>query len=151
MSEPSKVVLAAEDEETDRLILKLAFERAQVSCPLVMVRDGQEAIDYLAGKPPYQERLVYPVPGLLLLDLKMPRLTGFDVLEWLALNREFRNLPAIVFSSSSHESDIQKARLLGAKDYMVKTPSLSHLVSAIKSLCDRWLACGPNGAGKGEG
>lgn len=150
MSQSNPIVLAAEDEETDRLILRLAFERAHVNCPLITVRDGQEVIDYLTGKPPYQERLLYPMPGLLLLDLKMPRLTGFDVLEWLALNRQFRNIPAIIFSSSSHESDIQKARLLGAKDYLVKTPSLSNLVSTINAVCNRWLACPSSGSGSND-
>lgn len=140
MVAPSQLVLAADDEATDRLILKLAFERAEITAPLVIVEDGQEVIDYLTGKPPYADREKFPLPGLLLLDLKMPRLTGFDVLEWLALNREFRSLPAVVFSSSSHESDIQKARLLGAKDYVVKTPSLGTLAATLQTISDRWMS-----------
>jgi CheY-like chemotaxis protein len=75
------LVLAAEDEETDAFILRLAFEKAEVANPLIVVPDGQVAVDYLRGAPPYQDRTVHPLPGLLTLDLKMPRMNGFDVLK----------------------------------------------------------------------
>ena len=95
----SPPVLVAEDEQSDAHILRLAFQRAGIPRSLVVVTDGQEAIDYLCGNPPYTDRSAHPLPGLLLVDLKMPRMTGFDVLAWLASRPDFQHLPAIVFSS----------------------------------------------------
>jgi CheY-like chemotaxis protein len=139
MNTPLLPVLAAEDEETDQFILKRAFSQAKLACPLILVSDGQQAIDYLNGDAPYGDRMAYPLPALLLLDLKMPRVTGFDVLAWLATRPEFSSLPVIVLTSSDHDSDIQKARQLGARDYIVKPHSFSHLVNIIRGLGDRWL------------
>jgi CheY-like chemotaxis protein len=76
-------VLVAEDEESDAVILRLAFQKAHVPHPLVIVHDGQEAVDYLLGKGHYADRILHPIPALILLDLKMPRMSGFDVLAWL--------------------------------------------------------------------
>lgn len=132
-------VLAAEDEETDGYLLRLAFERARLGCPLVVVRDGQEAVDYLSGDGQYCDRAAHPLPGLLLLDLKMPRLTGFDVLAWLAMRPEFRDLPVVVLSSSSDQSDMEKATAMGARDYIVKPHRFSEFVKVVQSVYNRWL------------
>jgi CheY-like chemotaxis protein len=132
-------VLAAEDEETDRFILKRAFQKAGIHHSLLFVCDGEEAIDYLNGTEPYHDRARYPLPSLLLLDLKMPRRTGFEVLAWLAAAPEFKSLPVVVLSSSSHESDTQKARQLGAREYIVKPHDLSQFVEMVRDLCGRWL------------
>src|SRR5579859_3058779 len=107
------LILAAEDEETDRLLLLIALQQAGLTNPLTFVCDGQEAIQYLAGDAPYTNRAIHPLPGLLLLDLKMPRLTGFDVLEWLACRPELAYLPVVVLSSSSLQTDLDRARQLG--------------------------------------
>lgn len=132
-------VLAAEDEETDAFILRLAFEKAGVANPLTIVRDGQEAVDYLAGAAPYDDRAVHPLPALLTLDLKMPRMNGFDVLGWLRTRPEFKNLPVFVISSSSDEADIERARQLGARDYFVKPHRLDDFAAIIRTLQTRWL------------
>ena len=132
-------VLAAEDEETDALILQLAFKKARVPNPLIVVGDGEQAVDYLAGSPPYSDRVAHPLPVLLILDLKMPRISGFDVLSWLTNHPEFKDLPSIVFSSSPAESDIQKARQMGARDYIVKPHGLGEMVKAVEQIRDRWL------------
>lgn len=132
-------VLAAEDEETDRFILQRAFSRAELTCPLTLVADGQQAIDYLCGGAPFSDRKVHPFPALLLLDLKMPRMTGFDVLEWLGARPEFNCLPVVVLTSSAHASDVQKARQLGALDYIVKPHEFSQLVKILRELGERWL------------
>jgi CheY-like chemotaxis protein len=137
-------VLVAEDEETDGFILRLGFERAGLPNPLLVVRDGQEALDYLIGNAPYADRSIHPLPALLLLDLKMPRMNGFEVLAWLATRPDFKDLPAVVLSSSSDDSDIQKARQMGARDYFVKPHSLSDLVKILQRLHTRWLPVMPN-------
>ena len=139
MSALSLPILAAEDEETERFLLKIAFERTGLPNPLVTVGDGKEAVDYLAGHAPYTDRAIHPLPALLLLDLKMPRMNGFDVLAWLAARPEFRDLPVAVLSSSPDESDIARARQMGACAYFVKPHDLSDLVKIIQSLPDLWL------------
>jgi CheY-like chemotaxis protein len=133
-------VLAAEDEESDRFILQRAFERSGLNHPLILVRDGREALDYLSGDGAFADRALHPLPRLVILDLKMPRLSGFDVLAWLVARPDFKDLPAVVLSSSSDDADIQKARQLGARDYFVKPHSLDELVTIIRGLHDRWLS-----------
>src|SRR6185436_8485420 len=109
MSEKLRPILAAEDEESDRMILEMAFRRAKLPCPLVLVRDGQEAVDYLGGMGPYADRAAHPLPALIVLDLKMPRMNGFDVLRWLAEQPRFKEIPAVVLSSSADDIDMNKA------------------------------------------
>src|SRR5688572_4493429 len=111
------LILAAEDEETDGFILRLAFEQAGIRNPLTILRDGHQVVDYLSGVPPYDDRARHPLPAVLTLDLKMPRMNGFDVLAWLRTRPEFQELPAVVISSSSDAADIKRAVELGARDY----------------------------------
>jgi CheY-like chemotaxis protein len=125
MNDSLPPLLIAEDEASDRMIWELALERAALPNPVVIVRDGQEAVDYLAS---------HAHPCMLLLDLKMPRMDGFDVLAWLAARKDFGKLPVIIFSSSPDNNDIQKARELGAWDYFVKPHQLSELVRIVKTL-----------------
>jgi CheY-like chemotaxis protein len=132
-------ILAAEDEETDALLLRMAHKRAGLANPLVIARDGQMAVDYLAGAPPYQDRCAHPLPCLLLLDLKMPRMSGFEVLEWLANRPELRHLPAVVLSSSSDQADIEQARRMGARAYLVKPHDFRKLTGLVQELAHRWL------------
>jgi len=132
-------ILSAEDEESDRIILRIAHTKAGIPNPIVFVSDGQAAVDYLAGNPPYQDRAAHPIPGLILLDLKMPRMDGFDVLGWLAGQRSL-HLPVIILSSSSNNADVQKARRMGALDYLVKSPDLEHLATMFRDLAQKWLA-----------
>jgi len=84
--------------------------------------------------------VLHPLPALLLLDLKMPRMDGFEVLAWLATRLDFKDLPVVVLSSSSDDSDIQKARQLGAREYFIKPHALSDLVTMLKSLQSRHLS-----------
>ena len=132
-------ILAAEDEESDRMILELVYQKANLSHPLIIVHDGQEAVDYLSGKGRYGDRAAHPLPGLIVLDLKMPRMNGFDVLAWLAGQPEFKNLPTVILSSSSYEADIQKARQLGARDYFVKPHSFEELIGIVQKIEARCL------------
>ncbi len=143
MSATFRPILVAEDEESDRFIIKLAFDSAKLLHPLVTVRDGKECVDYLSGLAPFADRALHPMPALLLLDLKMPRMDGFDVLTWLASRPELQDLPVFVLSSSSADSDIEKARRLGARDYFIKPHALSDLVKILQSLQSRWLLAAP--------
>ena len=139
MSRAPHPILAAEDEESDRLILELVYQRVNLPPPLVIVRDGQEAVDYLSGTSRFADRSIYPLPGLLVLDLKMPRMNGFDVLSWLATQPQFKALAAVVLSSSSDDSDIKKARQLGAREYFVKPHRFDDLVKIVHQMHAHWL------------
>src|SRR6266567_605609 len=110
-------ILVAEDDPADAFFLQRAFAKAGVSISLHFVRDGQEVIDYLRGEPPFADRVVYPLPQLLLLDLKMPRLNGFDVLGWLKESPDLKRLPVVVFTSSRETADVNHAYDLGANSY----------------------------------
>src|SRR3974390_1679333 len=132
-------ILVADDDENDVIFLRRAFERAGVMNPLFITRDGEEAIKYLAGTPPYDDRAQYPLPGLFLLDLKMPRINGFDVLTWVSQRSELKGLILVVLSSSDHEQDMRKARDLGVHEYMTKPSDFQNLVDLMLQLKQRWL------------
>jgi len=143
MATGSAAVLAIEDEDNDAFLLRTALKKAGVPNPLVVVRDGQEAVDYLSGEMPFTDRSLHPLPVLILLDLKMPRMTGFDVLAWIATRPELKHLPVIVLSSSSDDSDVHKARQMGARDFYIKPHDFSQLIGIARELNSRWLESHP--------
>jgi CheY-like chemotaxis protein len=132
-------VLAAEDEESDRFLLQMAFQRAAVSYPLVLVNDGREAVEFLTAAAQQHAGDSGALPRLLLLDIKMPRMNGLEVLYWLAERPEFKDVPALILSSSSQDADMQMARQLGARDYLVKPFGLPALVRLVQDINARWL------------
>jgi CheY-like chemotaxis protein len=131
--------LVAEDDENDVFFLRRAFQQAKIENPLHVVRDGQEAIDYLSGEGKFSDRSLYPLPHLFILDLKMPRKTGLDVLTWLQEQPELRCLPVLVLSSSAHRTDIERAYELGANAFVVKPASLEKRVELAQVLGTFWL------------
>jgi CheY-like chemotaxis protein len=132
-------ILLAEDDENDIALMQRAFKRASIPNPLSIVRNGQEAVDYLSGKGPYAERSKHPMPRLLLLDLKMPWMDGFDVLAWLRTQPQFNALPVVVLTSSKLQTDIDKSRELGVYDYRVKPQSFDDLVRLLDDVRGCWL------------
>ena len=136
---PSFSLLVAEDDENDIFFLQRAFQQAKIENPIHVVHDGHEAIEYLSGEGKFSDRRRFPLPYLFLLDLKMPRRTGLDVLEWLQQQPELRCLPVVVLSSSSHRSDIEKAYELGANGFVVKPASLEKRVEFAKLIGSFWL------------
>jgi CheY-like chemotaxis protein len=132
-------VLVAEDDPNDVFLLRRAFQKAGVFNAVVVAHNGQEAIDYLRGDGPYHNRANHPFPALMLLDLKMPLVDGFDVLAWLKSHPLDRKLPVVVLSSSNQEKDIQRAHQMGAHDYRVKPQQFEDLVEIVKGVRDRWL------------
>jgi CheY-like chemotaxis protein len=132
-------VLLAEDDENDIFLMRRAFERVGVPNPLFVVQNGQEAINYLSGTGQYQDRNKFPMPGLLLLDLKMPWMDGFDVLKWLRAHREFDTLPVVVLTSSKLQGDIDKSREYGVYDYRVKPQSFDDLMRLLDDVRKCWL------------
>ena len=140
------VILLAEDDANDVFFLRRAFQKANVPCKILDVSNGQEAISYLKGLGPYQNREDFPKPAVLLLDLKMPLVNGFEVLEWIKSRQELADLPTLVLSSSAHEGDMARARQLGAREYHVKPSSLAQLTDLAQQIAGRWLNKAPAGS-----
>lgn len=129
-------ILLVEDDDNDVLLIKRAFKKAKMANPVEVVSDGEAAITYLSRKPPYDER---PVPELVLLDLKLPRKSGHEVLQWIREQPRFKYLPVVVLSSSRERPDVQRAYELGANSYLVKPPSFEALIEMVQTLDVYWL------------
>ncbi len=138
----SPTVLVADDEESAILLLQTALEETGLAMELVIARDGQEAVAYLSALGPKDGAPARPHPSLLLLDLKMPRMDGFAVLTWLRTRPEFKDLPVILFSSSNHDADMEKARQLGAREYRVKPVGFTALIQLLRDIHARYLTPG---------
>lgn len=134
-----KAILVADDSAEDAFILRRAFEKAGTQVPLMFVKDGQELIHYLSGDEGYADRAAHPMPRLLLLDLKMPKMDGFDVLRWLQRQPELRRLVVTVLSSSDESRDVNLAYDLGANSYVVKPGSIDGYAKIVEKLRDYWL------------
>lgn len=132
-------ILLAEDDRNDILLMQRAFEIAKIPNPLQVVHNGREAVSYLEGKLHYADRVKYPVPGLILLDLKMPWMDGFDVLRWMRARADYKALPVVMLTSSNLAADIERSRKFGAYDYRVKPSGFDELVELLNDVRSRWL------------
>jgi CheY-like chemotaxis protein len=132
-------ILQVEDTENDVILMKYAFKQAGIANALSVVRDGQQAIDYLAGVGEYADREKYPLPGLVLLDLKLPRKMGLDVLKWIRENPSLDALPVIVLTSSGQRDDVQNAYRTGANSFLIKPSGVKELVELLKAVKVYWL------------
>ena len=134
------VILLAEDDVNDAWLVERALFRAGILNPVMVVRDGQEAIDYLKGKGPFADRTHFPLPTLALLDIKMPKKNGLEVLGWVRRNGGggLKLLPVIIMSSSSIQQDIDRAYQLGVNAYLVKPTAFDELVGTLKATTEFW-------------
>jgi CheY-like chemotaxis protein len=133
-SEYQSAILIAEDDENDICLIRRAFHQAGFENPLRIVRNGEEAIAYLNGEAPFSDRSQNPWPALVLLDIKMPRKNGFEVLKWVREQTEFSNLPVVMVTSSQESTDINQSYALGANSYLVKPASFPRLVEMMGRL-----------------
>lgn len=136
-------VLLVEDDLNDIFLVKRAFKTAQIHNPLQVVTDGQEAVFYLRGDGKYADRETYPLPRLIVMDIKMPRKTGFEVLEWIKGDHKLlRRIPVVIVSSSDSPVDINRAYELGANAYMVKPMDYRAVEHLFASITHYWgLEC----------
>ncbi|MES2694451.1 MAG: response regulator [Verrucomicrobiota bacterium] len=135
MNALSHSILLAEDDESDVFLLRRAFKEVGLTNPVHVVADGQAAIDFLTqAKSREDERM----PALILLDLKMPRRTGLQVLQWIREQPLLRSLPVFIFSSSENRNDVENAYDGGATAYLIKPPSLAERADLARFLKD-WL------------
>ncbi len=133
-------LLVADDDPGDLYLLRRAFRRASLNCEIIEVHDGEQAVEYLSGVPPYDDRSRHPMPTLLLLDVKMPKMNGFDVLAWLGGRPYLEHLPVVMLSGSCLTDDSATALHLGAKDYLVKSADVHKMIELAQGLYQRWLA-----------
>ena len=143
MDNQQYTVLLVEDDLNDIFLVKRAFKMAQVQNPLQVVTDGQEAMSYLRGDGKYADRQTYPLPKLMVMDIKMPRKSGFEVLEWVkGRPGPLRRIPIVIVSSSDYPSDINRAYELGANAYMVKPVDYRAVEHLFHSITQYWgLEC----------
>ena len=134
-----KVILLAEDLEDDILLIQRAFVAAKIATPLHIVRDGEEAVEYLEGIGKYSNRAEYPLPDLLLLDLKMPKMDGMEVLRWLRNQPELKALRVVVLTSSEDIYDVNRAYELGANSFLVKPLEFINYPALVRTLNTFWL------------
>ena len=144
----NSLLLLVDDDDDSILLLESALERAEVANPRVVAHSGKEAIDYLSGSGAYADRKKFPLPGLMLLDLKMPGVDGFGVLDWCRGFTKGKDLQIVVMTASNNESDRERAMSLGAAAYYVKPVSFSNLVEIVREVQERWLKAAEVPGGK---
>jgi CheY-like chemotaxis protein len=130
-----KTVLVVEDSQDDVFFVTRAFKSVGLAAPISIAEDGRKARDYLSGEGSYSDRAGFPIPSVVLLDIRMPFMSGFEVLSWIREQSSFRTLPVIMFSSSDQECDVERAYALGANAFLVKPTRVEaypQLASVIK-------------------
>jgi CheY-like chemotaxis protein len=132
-------ILHVEDSQEDVFLLKYAFKRAEIENQVLVVVDGQEAIDYLGGTGKFTDRVRYPLPCLVLLDLKLPYIMGLEVLQWIRQQPSLKTIIVIVLSSSIHEGDVQRAYELGVNAFLAKPSSTDGLADMCRAFKHFWL------------
>ncbi|MCG5060603.1 MAG: response regulator [Limnoraphis sp. WC205] len=132
-------ILLVEDDANDILFVQRAFRQANLTNALHIVKDGDQAIDYLIGNNEYANRDLYPIPVLILLDLKLPRLSGLEVLEWIKKHPSLRRIPVVVLTSSKENIDVNRAYDIGANSYLVKPVKFETLTQMIEIIDAYWL------------
>lgn len=133
------VVLVAEDRDDDLFMLRRSFQQLGFETPVQYVRDGSEAIAYLAGEGKFANRREYPLPALLLLDLKMPRKNGFEVLEWIQQQPNLTKLRTIVLTTSEDIYEVNRAYKLGAASFLTKPLNFTEFKDTIQMVHNYWM------------
>ncbi len=131
-------LLVVEDNEDDIFFIDRIFRQIGARCDLRFARDGIEAVEYLSGKGQFRDRLKNPLPTLILMDLKMPRMNGFEVLEWMHEQPEIKLIPTIVVTSSTLQEDVTRAYRLGANAVMNKPVDKDSLTQMLKTFHIYW-------------
>jgi CheY-like chemotaxis protein len=133
------VILIVDDDANERFLMQSAFSHIGVSEPVHCVGDGAEAIEYLRGNGQYANRNQFPIPNLLLLDLKMAKMHGFEFLRYVRNHPKLMVIPTIVFTSSEDMEDLKNAYVLGANSYLVKGKTFDELCGQFKFIYGYWM------------
>ena len=133
-----KIILCVDDDEDSVYLLQRAMDEAGTPYAMQVASDGDIAIDYIKGSGKFQDRETFPLPSLVLLDLKLPRTPGLSVLKWIR-NEAGSSVPVVILSSSQNETDISTAYQLGANGYLVKPSDLDQLFEMARMTAGFWL------------
>ena len=144
------LILLVEDDINDALLLRRAFAKAAIENTIVQLDDGDAAVAYLSGTGEYADRDRYPLPCLMLLDLKLPRRSGLEVLEWMQAQPGLKRIPVVVLTSSQQAKDINCAYDLGANSYLVKPVGFDTLLEMARALNLYWLSFNKAGDLQGD-
>jgi CheY-like chemotaxis protein len=139
MTTTNRALLLVEDNEDDVFLMKRALKSARIVNPLLVVEDGQEALDYLGGAGKFADRDQYPLPAVVFLDLKLPFISGHEVLAWIRRQKQLESTVVIVLTSSNEASDLSRCYALGANSYLVKPPTPEQLDDLAKAFKWYWL------------
>jgi CheY-like chemotaxis protein len=138
-------VLLIEDDVSDFRLVQRAFAKLKPSVPMIRLTHGDEAVAYLAGEAPYENRALHPIPSVILLDIKLPRRSGFEVLEWIrAQESRLKRVPIVMLTSSRHQVDVNRAYDLGVNSYLVKPSNNSELEQLASTFHAYWLEANSN-------
>jgi CheY-like chemotaxis protein len=132
-------ILLVEDNEDDVVLIQRALRKGGIDAPVHVACDGDEAIAYLSGTGKYHDSVHYPLPTVVLLDIRLPRKNGLEVLEWLKSHDELALLPVVMFTNSAEEVDIRQAYKLGANSYLKKPYTLAETTTLLQTIGAYWL------------
>ena len=135
----SKIILLVDDDDNSLLLVRIALKDLSSKPRLQYVTNGLEAIHYLEGRDRFADRQAYPFPDLMLLDLKMPVLDGFDLLAWIRARPEFKPLPIIVLTNSTYSPDVARAKQLGANSFLIKPIDPDEFAKALKQILESFF------------
>ncbi|MGB8130603.1 MAG: response regulator [Candidatus Angelobacter sp.] len=134
-----ETILLVEDTPSDATLIRRGFEKTAVLNPIVWVKNGQEALSYLSGLGQYDDRIKYPMPAVILLDLDLPEMTGFELLQWKRTQPYIRRIPVVVLTIDTATSAINAAYDLGANSYLVKPGNSEEILRVVKNIQEYWL------------
>jgi len=135
----SQTILLVEDDPNDVLLIRKAIQQSLAGIPLAVVGNGEEGMRYLRGEGVFADRTQYPFPEIVLLDLKMPLMNGFELLRWVRSQPNLKRLPVIIFTGSVQDSDSQMAFEHGANSYIVKPSEFNQMAEAVRNVGEFWL------------
>ena len=133
-------ILLVEDNRMDVVLTLDAFKEAKLNNKINVARDGQEALDYLFGRDKYSNREEFPLPNLILLDLKMPGIDGFEVLRQIKGTERLRRIPVVILTSSKEEGDRSLSYDIGANSYLLKPVSFDEFTDVVRKIDDYWFS-----------
>jgi CheY-like chemotaxis protein len=134
-----RTILLVEDESSDAALLLRGFEKAKVLNHIIHLTNGDEALGYLAGVRQYADRRKYPLPALILLDLKLPGMTGIQLLQWMRVQGEIKRIPVVVLTSNDDPDTINAAYDLGANSYLVKPGNNAEIARMVEAIQRYWV------------
>jgi CheY-like chemotaxis protein len=134
-----RTILLVEDETSDAKLLLRGFEKTQVLNPIVHLMDGDDALRYLAGKGKFSDRRKYPLPALILLDLKLPGMNGIQLLQWMRIQGEIKRIPVVVLTSDENPDTINAAYDLGANSYLLKPGNPTEIARMVQTIQRYWI------------